>query len=128
MGDNNKSTPHRSDDAKLAGSDELVRLLLNSTGEGIYGVDMNGNCTFANPACAKLLGFESQAGKEKSNDAIPPPKDMSSQPNEPLLDLADRLEEPHDAVAQPGFRHKTGYCSAPRVNFYPCPRSPFQNC
>jgi len=42
-----------------AGRDELVRLLLNSTGEGIYGVDMEGNCTFANPACAKLLGFES---------------------------------------------------------------------
>jgi len=42
-----------------AGSDELVRLLLNSTGEGIYGVDLEGNCTFANPACLKLLGLES---------------------------------------------------------------------
>ncbi|UCC74384.1 MAG: PAS domain S-box protein, partial [Gemmatimonadota bacterium] len=30
----------------------------DSTGEGIYGVDLQGNCTFANPACAKLLGFE----------------------------------------------------------------------
>jgi PAS domain S-box-containing protein len=40
---------------------ELVRLLLNSTGEGIYGVDMDGNCTFANPACVRLLGFESDA-------------------------------------------------------------------
>jgi PAS domain S-box-containing protein len=40
------------------GSDELVRLLLNSTGEGIYGVDLEGYCTFANPACAQLLGFE----------------------------------------------------------------------
>ncbi len=46
---------------QLAGSDELVRLLLASTGEGIYGVDLDGNCTFANPACAKLLGFESEA-------------------------------------------------------------------
>ncbi|NIO33154.1 MAG: PAS domain S-box protein [Gemmatimonadetes bacterium] len=43
----------------LREADELVRLLLNSTGEGIYGVDLQGNCTFANPACAKLLGFES---------------------------------------------------------------------
>jgi PAS domain S-box-containing protein len=42
----------------LRQADELVRLLLNSTGEGIYGVDMQGNCTFANPACARLLGFE----------------------------------------------------------------------
>ena len=43
------------------GSDELVRLLLDSTGEGIYGVDLDGNCTFANPACLRLLGFESDA-------------------------------------------------------------------
>jgi PAS domain S-box-containing protein len=37
----------------------LVRLLLNSTGEGIYGIDLEGRCTFANPACLKLLGFQS---------------------------------------------------------------------
>ena len=47
--------------ANLAGSEELVRLLLDSTGEGIYGVDLDGNCTFANPACLRLLGFESDA-------------------------------------------------------------------
>jgi PAS domain S-box-containing protein len=43
----------------LREADELVRLLLNSTAEGIYGVDLGGNCTFANPASAKLLGFAS---------------------------------------------------------------------
>jgi len=42
----------------LREADEFVRLLLNSTGEGIYGMDVEGNCTFANPACAKLLGFK----------------------------------------------------------------------
>ena len=35
---------------ELRQTDELVRLLLKSTGEGIYGVDLDGNCTFANPA------------------------------------------------------------------------------
>jgi PAS domain S-box-containing protein len=40
---------------------DLVRLLLDSTGEGIYGIDLEGNCTFANPACVKLLGFDSEA-------------------------------------------------------------------
>ena len=44
-----------------ADSDEFVRLLLASTGEGIYGIDLNGNCTLANPACLRLLGFESDA-------------------------------------------------------------------
>lgn len=43
---------------KLRESETQVRLLLNSTGEGIYGVDRRGNCTFANPACLRILGFE----------------------------------------------------------------------
>jgi PAS domain S-box-containing protein len=38
-------------------ADELTRLLLASTGEGIYGVDLDGICTFANPACLKMLGY-----------------------------------------------------------------------
>ena len=41
--------------------DGLATLLLNSTGEGIYGVDLEGNCTFANPSCLRLLGFDSDA-------------------------------------------------------------------
>ena len=43
----------------LRQADEMIRLLLDSTAEGIYGIDLDGNCTFANPACARLLGFES---------------------------------------------------------------------
>ena len=33
------------------------RLLLDSTGEAIYGVDMDGRCTFCNAACLRLLGY-----------------------------------------------------------------------
>ena len=44
---------------ELEDDGELVKLLLNSTGEGIYGADLDGNCIFANPACAKLLGYSS---------------------------------------------------------------------
>jgi diguanylate cyclase (GGDEF)-like protein/PAS domain S-box-containing protein len=33
-----------------------VRQLLDSTAEAIFGVDVHGRCTFANPACANLLG------------------------------------------------------------------------
>ena len=54
------SAPAPGDETGLAhGSDEFVRLLLESTGEGIYGIDMEGRCTFANPACVRLLGFDS---------------------------------------------------------------------
>ncbi|MGI9557400.1 MAG: PAS domain-containing protein, partial [Solirubrobacterales bacterium] len=45
----------------IAGSGELAQLLLDSTGEGIYVIDTNGDCTFANPACADLLGYGSVA-------------------------------------------------------------------
>jgi PAS domain S-box-containing protein len=51
-------TEQRKAEQGLRKADEFVRLLLDSTGEGIYGVDMEGNCTFANPACATLLGFD----------------------------------------------------------------------
>lgn len=35
-----------------------IRLLLESTGEGVYGLDGGGRCTFINPAGAALLGYE----------------------------------------------------------------------
>lgn len=54
-------TERRKTEEKLREAEQFVRLLLNSTGEGIYGTDMAGNCTFANPACARLLGFENDA-------------------------------------------------------------------
>jgi two-component system, chemotaxis family, CheB/CheR fusion protein len=37
---------------------ELVRLLLDSTAEAIYGLDLNGRCSFCNRACATLLGYD----------------------------------------------------------------------
>jgi PAS domain S-box-containing protein len=34
-----------------------LRLLLDSTAEGIYGIDKNGNCTFCNEAARQMLGY-----------------------------------------------------------------------
>ncbi len=39
--------------------EELVQLLLDSTAEAIYGIDLHGNCMLANPTCARLLGYAS---------------------------------------------------------------------
>lgn len=33
-------------------------LLLESTGEGIYGIDVQGRCTFVNQSAAKMLGYD----------------------------------------------------------------------
>ena len=52
-------TDRKRAERRLRESEGRVRLLLNSTGEGIYGVDLDGTCTFANPACLRILGFES---------------------------------------------------------------------
>jgi len=41
--------------------EERIRLLLDSTAEAIYGIDLSGACIFCNSACARLLGYESQA-------------------------------------------------------------------
>ncbi len=42
----------------LKKSEYRVRLLMDSTAEAIYGIDRNGQCTFANPACVQFLGYE----------------------------------------------------------------------
>ncbi len=39
--------------------EQQISDILNSTAEGIYSLDTNGNCTLANPACVELLGFNS---------------------------------------------------------------------
>ncbi len=41
----------------LRESKERIQLLLDSSGEGIYGVDQHGNCSFCNPASAQMLGY-----------------------------------------------------------------------
>jgi two-component system sensor histidine kinase/response regulator len=40
---------------------EMIRLLLDSTGEAIYGLDVHGNCTFANSPCVRLLGYAQES-------------------------------------------------------------------
>jgi PAS domain S-box-containing protein len=42
----------------LRESSELVMLLLESAPEAIYGIDLEGNCTFCNPACLRLTGYQ----------------------------------------------------------------------
>jgi PAS domain S-box-containing protein len=41
----------------LRKSEERVRLVLDSTAEAIYGLDLEGNCTFCNRACLETLGY-----------------------------------------------------------------------
>jgi two-component system CheB/CheR fusion protein len=46
---------------EIAEREERIRLLLDSTAEAIYGIDLSGVCIFCNAASARLLGYESPA-------------------------------------------------------------------
>ncbi len=47
-------------EARLSREEERIRLLLESVGEAVYGIDDSGNCTFCNPAFLRLMGYSSQ--------------------------------------------------------------------
>jgi len=53
-------------------SKEQIQLLLDSTGEAIYGLDNDGNCNFANVSCLRILRYKeaSQLIGENMHDLI----------------------------------------------------------
>jgi two-component system, chemotaxis family, CheB/CheR fusion protein len=46
---------------QIADREERIHLLLDSTAEAIYGIDLSGACIFCNSACARALGYDSPA-------------------------------------------------------------------
>ena len=50
-------TERRRTEETLRASEERVRLLLDSTAQGIYGIDLQSRCTLANSACLRMLGY-----------------------------------------------------------------------
>lgn len=74
-----------------------LRLLLESTGEGIYGLDTAGRCTFINRAGAQMLGYE--------------PEELLGRPMHPLIHYrrADGTPYPEeDCPIQLSIRHGQG--------------------
>jgi len=53
-------TARKQAEAEIARLSEWNELLLNSAGDGIYGVDQQGMCTFVNPAALAILGFSKE--------------------------------------------------------------------
>lgn len=75
-------------------SAERIQAVLDSTAEGIYGVDNHGRCTFCNAASLRLLGFESQ------EDVIG-------------RDIHDLMHHgPHDSVDDQQERSSCSLCNA----------------
>ena len=55
---------------ELANLRRQHQLILNSVGEGVYGLDLQGNVTFVNPAAAKIIGWEMDDLIGKSMHAV----------------------------------------------------------
>lgn len=47
--------------AELEASSEQIRLLLEAVPHGVYGITREGNCSFCNPACIEMLGYDTAA-------------------------------------------------------------------
>ncbi|MDD3776906.1 MAG: diguanylate cyclase [Actinomycetota bacterium] len=65
VGNLEKKVKERTEKLELANSEleaneEKLELILNSTAEAIYGIDMKGNCTFCNASGIKILGYKNQ--------------------------------------------------------------------
>ena len=58
IGTNWDITEQKNSEEVIRESEEHIRLLLDSTAEAIYGLDINGNCTFCNNSCLQLLGYK----------------------------------------------------------------------
>jgi len=54
-------TDRKQAEVAIREEEQKVRDLLNSTAEAIYGLDLQGNCTFANRACVQMLGYQDTA-------------------------------------------------------------------
>jgi len=53
-------TTRKQAEEALKKSRQQIRMLLDSTAEAIYGIDLEGNCTFVNKACLRILGYENE--------------------------------------------------------------------
>ena len=59
-GINRDITERKQAEVMLKEAKERIAQILNSTAEGIYGLDPSGHCTFCNPACIKILGYRDE--------------------------------------------------------------------
>jgi len=97
----------------LRDSEQRVRLLLESVGEGIFGIDHSGAATFVNPAAAALLGYTPEElitahlGRLLE---VPPPQSPASNDDGPAV------QPPHHFTRKDGSRIPVEFVRTPVRN------------
>ncbi|WP_018232253.1 EAL domain-containing protein [Thioalkalivibrio thiocyanodenitrificans] len=79
----------------LRASEARFRLLLESAGDGILGVDMDGNCTFVNGAALELFGYAEE-------ELIGRPLRICGEPGSPAAEACEGSQCPIDAAVRSG--------------------------
>lgn len=84
IGTHTDITERKQIEETLRQKEDQLHLILDSTAEAIYGIDLEGRCTFCNTSCLNLLGYtraEELLGKnmysmlhQKHSDETPVPK------------------------------------------------------
>jgi PAS domain S-box-containing protein len=78
-------TQRKNAEEELRARKDELRLLLDSTEEAIYGLDIQGRCTLCNPSCLQMLGYADPAellGKSMHELIHHPGEDGTASPKE----------------------------------------------
>ncbi|WP_316436910.1 PAS domain-containing sensor histidine kinase [Leptolyngbya sp. NK1-12] len=88
------------------------QLILDAIGDGVYGVDLQGNATFINPAAAQMIGWEPQAliGKSMHQVLHHSRPDHSPYPREACPIYAAFQDGIIHRVSEEVFWRKDGSC------------------
>ena len=104
-------TDRKKAEAALQESEERVRLLLDSTAEGIFGMDCKSMCTFCNAAGLNLLGFDNEKDLLGQNihELFHPKSDdgeVSKQADCPICNVSTSGKQAHSDTES--FSHADG--------------------
>jgi len=73
-------------ESRIRSNQEYFRLLIDSTAEGIFGLDLQSNCTFCNQSGLRMLGYDDESellGKSMHDMIHIPEPDISTPQAEP---------------------------------------------
>jgi len=107
--------------AELEAAEGRVRLILESTADGLYGIDMEGRITFSNPSAAMMLGYSDDAlqGRFARDLLQSSPEEGDATPGTPLS-IQDTLRSGRLCrVEDAAFRHADGHTVAVSYSSHP---------